>query len=72
MGAYGGLFCSAWDEDIGGIFGGHLRCVLNIGFGVAGWQFSQQPLVLGRRRPGSTRAQTVADPASKPHQVALK
>ena len=46
MGAYGGLFCSAWDEDIGGIFGGQIRCVLNIGFGVAGWQFSQQPPVL--------------------------
>ena len=51
MGAYGGLFCSAWDEDAGGIFGGQIRCVLNIGFGVAGWQFSQQPPVLGSTSP---------------------
>ena len=72
MGAYGGLFCSAWDEDIGGTFGGHLRCVLNIDFGVAGWQFSQQPPVLGHQPPGSTRSQTVVVLASKPHQCASK
>ena len=72
MGAYGGLFCSAWDEGIGGIFGGHLRCVLNIDFGVARWQFSQQPLVLGHWPPGSTQSQTVVVPVSKPHQFASK
>ena len=54
MKAHGGSFCSSWDGGPGKIFGGHFRCVLNIYFGVARCQFSQRPLVWGRRPPGST------------------
>ena len=46
--------------------------ILNIDFGVARWQFSQRPLVCGRRPPGSTRAQSLVVPASKPHQLPAK
>ena len=72
MEAHGGSFCSSWEGGLGKISGGHFRCALNIDFGVARWQFSQQALVSGRRPPGSTRAQTVVVPASKPHQFASK
>ena len=70
--AHDGALETSWGLLLRKIFGSHFRCVLNIDFAIRRRQISQRPLVWGRRPPGSTRAQNVVVPASKPHQFPSK